>query len=258
VSQRSPLVSFLVTLVAVAAVFLACAAGTARAQGGPPMVTDDPGTPGNGKWEINLATLGDHSRSGRWEVSAPDADINYGWGDVIQLKVDVPWTFVREEGESWKSGLGTGNVGVKWRFIDGGEGGTSVSTYPQYLSGWSRSSRDRGIVSSDKEFFLPVEVATKTSEWSLDGEVGRNFVNGGDDQWVAGGIVAHECWSKGECLFEVHETSAPHNSQTLLNLGLRWPLSESAILLASAGREFGKSTEEQQTFVFYLGIQLLR
>ncbi len=25
------------------------------AQGGPPLLTDDPGTPGPGKWEINLA-----------------------------------------------------------------------------------------------------------------------------------------------------------------------------------------------------------
>jgi len=51
--------------------------GPAWAQGGPPMVTDDPDTPGNGNWEINLATSGSHS-SGRWEIAAPDADINYG------------------------------------------------------------------------------------------------------------------------------------------------------------------------------------
>jgi len=37
--------------------FVAFAIGAlgARAQGGPPMITDDPGTPGNGKFEINLA-----------------------------------------------------------------------------------------------------------------------------------------------------------------------------------------------------------
>jgi hypothetical protein len=29
----------------------------ARAQGGPPYLTTDPGTPGNGNWEINLATM---------------------------------------------------------------------------------------------------------------------------------------------------------------------------------------------------------
>jgi hypothetical protein len=31
--------------------------GVARAQGGPPYLTNDPGTPGNANWEINIASL---------------------------------------------------------------------------------------------------------------------------------------------------------------------------------------------------------
>ena len=245
-------------LAAAAVVLVAGGIGTARAQGGPPMVTDDPETPGDGKWEINLAGLGSRTRAGRWEVSVPDADINYGWGDRIQLKLDVPWTFVRESGERWKSGLGAGNVGVKWRFLDGGDGGLSMSTYPQYLSGWLQSSKKRGITSDEKEFFLPLEAAREVGGWSLDGEVGRNFVQHGTNQWVAGGIVAHACGEGRECLFEVHEAHAPHDSHTLLNLGLHWKLGESTVLLASAGREVGARSDEQQGSLFYLGIQVLR
>jgi hypothetical protein len=40
------------------------------AQGGPPLVTDDPDTPGDGRWEINLATIATHS-TGRWSLAAP-------------------------------------------------------------------------------------------------------------------------------------------------------------------------------------------
>ena len=36
---------------------LMVAVGAARAQGGPPLVTDDPDTPGDGHWEINLAAI---------------------------------------------------------------------------------------------------------------------------------------------------------------------------------------------------------
>ena len=222
------------------------------------MVTDDPETPGDGHWEINLAALGAHT-PGRWDVSLPDADINYGWGDRIQLKVDVPYNFAKESGESWMSGLGTGNVGVKWRFLDGGEkGGLSMSTYPQYLSAWSAASRRKGVASSEREFFLPVEIARKIGEWNFDGEIGRAFVQHGDNQWAIGGIAAHACGSRGECLFEIHETLAPHDSQTLVNLGLRAKLSESSVLLASVGREFGPATDDRQDFVFYLGVQILR
>jgi len=42
----------------------------ARAQGGPPMVTDDPDTPGDGHWEINLAAIGAHT-PGRFDLAAP-------------------------------------------------------------------------------------------------------------------------------------------------------------------------------------------
>src|SRR6266446_5335818 len=93
------------------------ASEAAFAQGGPPLVTDDPETPVDGHWEINLATIGSHT-SGRWAIAAPDADINYGWGEHVQLKLDIPWLFVHEAGQPWKSGLGAPDVGVKWRFID--------------------------------------------------------------------------------------------------------------------------------------------
>ena len=56
---------------------LALAALQAHAQGGPPMLTDDPGTPGDGHWEINIATLSDHSGD-TWTYALPLLDINYG------------------------------------------------------------------------------------------------------------------------------------------------------------------------------------
>jgi hypothetical protein len=230
---------------------------SALAQGGPPLVTDDPETPGNGRWEINLAAIGAHT-PGRWEVAAPDADINYGWGDRVQLKVDIPWVFARESGQAWKAGLGSGDFGVKWRFIDQDESGFSMSTYPQLTRNLLPSSTRRGITAPDKELLLPVEVATEVGGFGLDAEVGRNFVEHEPDQWVAGVIVAHSCAENVECLAELHETSAPHDRQTLVNLGVHWKLSDSLILLAAAGREFGSRTDSQRSSLVYLGLQLLK
>ena len=39
--------------------------GIAAAQGGPPLLTDDPGTPGASRWEINAATLVEASDDAR-------------------------------------------------------------------------------------------------------------------------------------------------------------------------------------------------
>src|SRR5690242_14707903 len=69
-------------------VFLSAVA--ALAQGGPPMRTDDPGTPGNGNVEINLAVTSDR-RADERVLEAPLVDINYGLGERIQLKVEVPF-----------------------------------------------------------------------------------------------------------------------------------------------------------------------
>jgi len=236
---------------------LSFASGAAFAQGGPPLVTDDPETPGDGHWEINLATIGART-SGRWDIAAPDADINYGWGEHVQLKVDAPLDVVHQTGQSWKAGLGAPDVGVKWRFIDIEDSGFSMSTYPQYTRNWFSSSASRGISAPGGQFFLPIEVSTVAHEFSFDAEGGPNFVQYGTTQWMVGGIVARSCWRNVECLGEVRRTFAPDDSQTLLNFGLHWKLSESAVVLAAAGRQFGQHTDDQQRLLFYLGIQLLK
>ena len=242
-----------------AVLFLFSVGGAAFAQGGPPLVTDDPETPGDGKWEINLATIG--SRTDRhWDVDVLDADINYGWGDHVQLKLDVPLTYAHDSGEGWMSGLGSVNVGVKWRFIDmGDEHGFNLSTYPQYLFGPSNYSQKHGLATDNPEFFLPVEFSTEAGGFGFAAEAGRNFVKRGPDEWEAGVIGEHSCFSENlDCLVEVHRTWVPHNSQTLLNFGIHWKLNESLILLAAAGREFGPDTPEQQHFLYYFGFQILK
>ena len=87
------------------ALLLGCTAQV-LAQGGPPLLTDDPGTPGNRNWEINIAST--HFRSpGEREIEAPLLDINYGLGDRIQLKYEVPYLFDSDEGARYRTAVGT-------------------------------------------------------------------------------------------------------------------------------------------------------
>ncbi len=59
--------------------------GLSFAQGGPPLITDDPDPPGDGHWDINTAlTL--NSTVGAQTYELPHFDVNYGLGDSIQLK----------------------------------------------------------------------------------------------------------------------------------------------------------------------------
>jgi hypothetical protein len=100
----------------------------AHAQGGPPFRTDDPDTPGNKHWEINFGWIGDRNpAAGAYQV--PDFDINYGLGDRIQLKYEIPIaieeTRVQPATPASHSvpgqvigGLGESLLGIKWRFYE--------------------------------------------------------------------------------------------------------------------------------------------
>src|SRR5436305_3305380 len=86
-------------------------ASEARAQGGPPLITDDPDTPGPGYWEINVSTFFEKSRLER-RSEMPRLDVNYGWGRRIQLKYEVPWVAVQPAGKPARSGAGNSVAGV--------------------------------------------------------------------------------------------------------------------------------------------------
>lgn len=111
-----------------ACLVLAVAAIDARAQGGPPFRTDDPETPGNKHWEINFGWVGDRNpAAGAYEV--PDFDFNYGLGDRIQLKYELPIAVGETRPQPAApaippvsgqviGGLGESLLGIKWRFYE--------------------------------------------------------------------------------------------------------------------------------------------
>src|ERR1019366_9875597 len=102
-------------------------AGSAHAQAGPPFLTNDPGTPGNANWEINLGSMQTISR-GVSSYEVPQIDLNFGLGDRIQLTYEVPYVLQSSSGQPVQSGWSNGYPGLKWRFLDEGEDGWQMST----------------------------------------------------------------------------------------------------------------------------------
>ena len=86
-----------------------------RAQGGPPMITDDPGTPGPRKWEINLAVAWAH-RPAETSLDMPAIDLNYGLGERIQPTLQTAPVLLkrRERGPIW--GLGATEAALNGGF----------------------------------------------------------------------------------------------------------------------------------------------
>jgi hypothetical protein len=230
----------------------------AFAQGGPPFYTNDPGTPGDLNWEINLGYM-PFFYSNQSVSHTPDVDINFGVGDRIQLTYENAWLRVQPPSSATKFGLGQSNPGVKWRFYDGGEDGLSISVFPQFFLNNPNNAVRRGITASSDAFELPFEFSKKFGSVDVNYEIGYQFVHKGPDGWLTGLVLGHDLTSKLEMDMELYSqgTFHPSESQPTIGLGARYKIHRPAILLFMAGRSLEPSRPNQSYFIGYFGIQLL-
>jgi hypothetical protein len=233
--------------------------GLLLAQGGPPLITDDPGTPGDSVWEINFAFAAEKGAEGEWLLEAPLLDINYGVGERIQLKFEVPWVWLDEDGEDPKNGLGNSTIGVKWRFFDQEDYHVNVSVYPQCSFNNPTSSADRGLADDGTELFLPVEIERSFGRFSLNPELGFAVREEDDDGWEYGLALGYKLFEPLELLGEIHgEADDGLGTHDLVfNAGCRWELTEGLTLLAAAGRGLRGSGSSEPEFLGYLGLQFV-
>jgi hypothetical protein len=225
----------------------------ALAQGGPPLITDDPDTPGPGYWEINLAGIVEKSHA---EVkAAPLADINYGVGPRIQLKFEVPWLNVRETGKPVQAGLGNSNIGVKWRFL--GQEGQSIAwaTYPQVEVNTGRVMARKGFVNEGSQFLHRPKSRSRYP--ALNGGVGRNFVQ---NVTMDGSLNGEEVVTGDRGFVLVGELSGERSgastAELIVNVGARKKLSRQIVLLTAAGGGVHGPADERPQLRLYIGLQL--
>ena len=237
---------------------LLLAAPCARAQGGPPYYTNDPGTPGNLNWEINIGYM-PFFFAGQSVSHVPDVDINFGVGDRIQLTYESAWLRAQIPGSETKFGMNQSNPGVKWRFYDAGEDGLSVSLFPQAFLNNPNDAVRRGITPPNNVFELPIEFSRKFGPVDIDTEFGYQLVHKGPDAWLTGMVIGHEFTHKLEVDMELYAqgTFHPSASQPTIDFGARYKLHRPIILLLMAGRALEPARSNQPYFIGYFGFQLL-
>jgi len=224
---------------------------------GPPLITDDTGTPGDKKWEINIAYTLDRRHTETTHIT-PILDINYGVGDNVQIKYEVPWIIFREKDVGTKNGLGNSVAGVKWRFLDEKKDVVSMSVYPQVEFNNPTSSADRGIVDKGINLFLPVQVSKKLGPGWINAEVGYTIRQHNDDEWVYGLSGGYEIQENLSILGEIHgnATEEFRKNEVVFNIGTQWNLSKKYGLLASVGRSFRSDASGDPNLLLYLGVQI--
>jgi hypothetical protein len=235
---------------------LAISASALRA--GPPFVTDDPDTPGDKHWEINIAWTTEQ-RPGERVTELPLLDLNYGVGEHIQLKYEVPWLDDNQAGASSLNGLGNSLAGVKWHFLDADKNGIDVSAYPQFEFRNPRSSTaSKGLDVDENAVLLPLEFQKEFGPTAIFADVGRVFPSKSDGSWFGGIVIQRDLTDHVSLGVELHAESTVSFDRSLLlcNIGSTIKLGEKASLLVSVGRELHNHFESKATFVSYLALQL--
>ena len=258
---------------------LAATASTspAHAQGGPPFITNDPGTPGNHHWEINFGWIADHNPA-HAGYQTPDIDMNYGWGDRIQLKYELPMAVATDPKNTTRAGLGESLLGVKWRPYEHHKAGEpnsdenmdfSLGTYPQVSINNPTSAVRRGIVENGPQYYLPVEFTARLGPVGFDGEVGRWFGNKlVPSRWGRGLIAGHEFSERLELYGEIYDLQdanrigiTPKQRALTLDLGGRKTLDRGGHLrlLFMGGRGIQAVTRQnsEPNWIAYVGVQIL-
>jgi hypothetical protein len=231
---------------------------TARAQAGPPFLTNDPGTPGNANWEINLGSMQTIAR-GVSSYQVPQIDLNFGVGERIQLTYEVPYILQTGAGRQGQSGWGNGYPGLKWRFLDQGEDGWQVSTFPQMETAGSELARQKGIAAPGPRYLLPLEVSKKLGPLDVDFEAGYYVAGHAPRERILGFVAGRPVTERLELDAEVYDDRAydtgPHS--TTLDLGGRCKLRPGVIALFMAGRSINGFAGGQPEFIGYVGVQIL-
>jgi hypothetical protein len=228
----------------------------AFADAGPPFLTNDPGTPGNGNWEINIGSMQTLER-GTGSYQLPQIDLNFGVGERIQLTYEVPYVVQVRDGAPTTTGWSNAYPGIKWRFFDEGEGGWQLSTFPQFETAGSPGAQRRSIADSGSRLLVPLELARAIGPFSVNLETGY-YVQGAPER-ILGLVVGRTLTPRLEFdaeLYNDHVLGSATESVTL-DLGARYRFSRSFILLFMAGRSITGSAPGQVQFMGYLGVQIL-
>jgi hypothetical protein len=221
------------------------------------MITDDPGTPGNRKWEINLAFAFEH-RPNATSLDSPGIDLNYGVGEHIQLTLQGGPVLLKRSGNGVIGGLGGTEAAVKWRFLDEDKSGFDVSMFPRVIFNIAPSSARRGLAEDGTRFQIPFQVAKTFGHLHFDAEFGPRAVTIGRSELLYGVVGGLELSKTTMVMAELQGSSRTNFSRCVLtaNFGLRHNFTESRILIASLGHEL-RNSDQARALIGYLGVQLL-
>ncbi len=219
--------------------------------GSPPLVTDDPGTPGKHAYEINFNNDCDLASSRH--VCETGLDVAIGIGDKVQFRVSKYVTNDKATGERGHMGFGSTDVGVKWRFYD--KGGWQAATFPSFdIADATRFRNSDGtfLNSEGRSVYLPLIISHEIGQrTTVVANVGyrQNFDHSESSSVFTSAAIARAIDGRSRAMIEItSEKSRSSIRRTDVRVGYIRLISKKnkpyqVFLNASLGRSVGATDD---------------
>jgi hypothetical protein len=132
--------------------------------GGPPMLTDDPGTVDAGKWEINTS-INTQMTNDAIQLAVPYVDANYGIADGLHVKIETPYLITIDHQKHSSGKIADPLIGIKYRFMNEDKHFIAAGIYPQAT-----------ITGDQKGFLFPLLLAKTIGKFVIGEEIGYSYV----------------------------------------------------------------------------------
>lgn len=219
-----------------------------------PFQTDDPGTQGTGKVELDLFVQYTRFQGGS-SGSLPGISFAYGITDNLDITLNVPFTMAGVDGVGTNVGIGDVSGGFKFRFIEEDTDGwrPAMAIAPSVI--FSSGSQARGTGLGYTRAYIPVWLSKTFDDLTVFGGGGLNINQGTiagvkQTNWWYAGLGAtyqiNDSWTVGGELYYTSPVSNTAKNLMGFNVAVIYALAPGHNLMAMAGRNLVNATTTNQ------------
>lgn len=166
-----------------------------------PLVSDDTGTQGAGRWQFEASA--DRTRVREAGITAREhalgLALTYGLADTLDLALGAPWLRLSASGEKAQSGLADLTLLAKWRFFDDGQG-VSLGLRPELTLPTGQEDKGLGNGRATGALTVLAQVQRGAWTWLANAGVAYNDNQSGDRKrlWAASTALlygASDAWT---------------------------------------------------------------
>jgi hypothetical protein len=214
--------------------------------GGPPMLTDDPGTVDAGKWEINTSI--NTQITNDVQLAVPYVDVNYGIAEGLHLKIETPYLITIDHQKHSSGKIADPLIGIKYRFMNEDKHFIAAGIYPQAT-----------ITGDQKGFLFPLLLAKTIGKFVIGEEIGYSYVVKDSNNLLIGTLLSYQLSPRLEVMGEIfiQKSYTPSiTTQGFMNCGCRYTINKTFTFLGSLGTQVITPAAQQKLYFFsYIGIQ---